>query len=324
MITLIVGDVSAYLAQAAQQISPHAKIITQENHADITDGTYYISLGDFVSLQDFIETLDKAENLIYCPPKKWSDGTNSGSKMKYWTEHYLMHFLNYKNVIHNNQLSFMSAEKSTMLSLADLRKSHDSQLWISGCSISHGVGVEQNQRFGKLLADLVNLPVSFLTKAGSSIQWAADQILRSDIRRDDIVVWGLTSMARVPYYSDGEIKHIVPQSYEKNLQLHKIIPIERLDDDNMTYQNLVKIHAVINFCQKVQAKLFLFGMIIDYDSIQWMADLPEYTQLNGRFGFLQHAKFLDLGTDGVHPGPLMHQWYCDQMFATIQKRLGTR
>jgi len=46
--------------------------------------------------------------------------------------------------------------------------------------------------------------------------------------------------------------------------------------------------------------------------------------LNGRFGFLEHARFLDLGSDNVHPGPLMHQWYCDQMFATIQKRLGTR
>jgi hypothetical protein len=324
MITLVVGDVSACLAQSAQQISPDAKIITPENHADITDGTYYISLGDFVSLVDFIETLDKAENLIYCPPKKWSDSTDSGSKMKYWTEYYLMHFLNYKNVIHNNQLSFMSAEKSIMLSLADTRKSHDSQLWISGCSISHGTGVAQNQRFGKLLADLVNLPVSFLTKGSSSIQWAADQILRSDIRCDDIVVWGLTSMARLPFYSNGEIKHIHPTTYVNNSQLHKIVPIEQLDGENMIYQNLVKIHAVINFCQKVQAKLFLFGIFIDYDSIQWVVDLPEYTQLYGRFGFSEHARFLDFGTDGAHPGPLMHQWYCDQMFATIQKRLGTR
>lgn len=324
MITLLVGDVEDYLAKKAIQLDPHARLITQENHADITDGTYYVSLGDFVSLEIFIDVLDKAETLIYCPPKKWSDNTNSGSKMKYWTEHYLMHFLNYKNVIHNNQLSFMSAEKSIMLSLSDTRKCHDSQLWISGCSVSHGVGVAQNQRFGKLLADLVNLPVSFLTKGSSSIQWAADQILRSDIRCNDIVVWGLTSMGRLPFYSNGEIKHIVPQTYVDNSQLNKIVPIERLDDDNMIYQNLVKIHAVINFCQKAQAKLFLFGMLIDYDSIQWMADLPEYTQLNGRFGFLEHARFLDLGTDGVHPGPLMHQWYCDQMFATIQKRLGTR
>jgi hypothetical protein len=204
--------------------------------------------------------------------------------------------------------------------LVDTRKSQEYQLWVGGCSISHGIGVKKNQRFGQLLSDALNLPVSFLTKGGSSIQWAADQILRSDIRPNDIVVWGLTSFTRLPYYSNGKIHHITPQTYKDNLEFNKIIPLDQLDGDNITYQNLAKIYAVINFCQKIQAKLFLFGILVDHQMLKWTADLPDYRQLHGCFDFMQNL-FIDLGSDNTHPGPRMHQWYCDQMLKTIQAHL---
>jgi hypothetical protein len=205
-----------------------------------------------------------------------------------------------------------------MLDLADERKTERTQLWVAGCSISHGIGVDPDQRYGQLLSEQLDLPVSFLTRGGSSIQWAADQILRSDIRSGDTVVWGLTGFCRFPYYSHGHVRHILTTYYELHPEFNQVINIERLDEDNMVYQSLRHIHAVINFCKKIQARLFLFGLLIDNHTLKWTADLPNYTQFYGCFGFDQ-GLFQDLGTDNEHPGPGMHQWYCNQMLKAMKQ-----
>ena len=50
-----------------------------------------------------------------------------------------------------------------MLTLADQRQDEcATQLWCVGCSITHGVGVNANERSGMLIADYLKLPVSFL------------------------------------------------------------------------------------------------------------------------------------------------------------------
>ena len=78
----------------------------------------------------------------------------------------------------------------------------------------------------------LNLPVSTLAQGGTSIFWAADQILRSDIRKDDIVIFMLTSTHRFPYYTNSQLKHITFRSLELDNELknkfNKIIIILRL------------------------------------------------------------------------------------------------
>lgn len=316
MITILVGDVADYLAKEAIKLDPEARLITQEKCKHLADGIYYTSLGDFDTLHDFVQTLEQAQHLVYCPPLIWSDEKKSVSNMKHWTEYYIMYFLSKKQVSGQDKLPLMLQEKQVILNLADERKTKKPQLWVVGCSISHGVGVDPDQRYGQLLSEQLNLPVSFLTRGGSSIQWAADQILRSDIKAGDTMIWGLPGFSRFPYYSDGHVQHILPSYYELHPTLNQVINIERLDDDNMAYQALTHIHAVINFCKKIQAQLFLFGLLIDNHTLKWTADLPNYTQFYGCFGFGQ-GLFQDLGTDNMHPGPRMHQWYCDQMLKRI-------
>ena len=318
MITLLVGDVTEYLSEEARKIDSQAKFINEHNHTNLSNGVYYTSLGDFLTLYNFIQTIDQAQHLIYCPPLAWSDEKKSFSYMKFWTEYYLLYFFKHKKITHNNKLPLLVEQKNVMLKLADTRKVPRKQLWVSGCSVSHGIGVSPTQRYGQLLANKMNLDVSFLTCSGSSIQWATDQIIRSDIRADDIVVWGITSFNRMPYYMDQQIWHINSSTYKYNPDFNKIIPIDLLDNDNMVYQNLISIHAVINFCNKIQAKLFLFGLLVDPHALKWTADLPYYTQLYGRFAFVDDNHSLDLGTDNQHPGPLMHQWYCQQMLQVIK------
>ena len=318
MITILVGDVTAYLAQEAAQVHPQAQLITQQNCRDLVDGVYYMSLGDFENLYEFVKVLEKAQQLIYCPPASWSDQSQSGSLMRFWTEYYLLYFLGKKHVSGRDRLPLMLEEKQVMLALADARKTPDPQLWVAGCSISIGTGVTPDQRYGQLLSQQLDLPVSFLTREGSSVSWAADQILRSDITAGDTVVWGITEFARMPFYSDRQVLRVTARYYDENPNFNSIIPIERLDDDNMVYHNLGRIHAVINFCSKARAQLFLFGLLVDRYTLKWTADLPNYTQFYGSFAFDQGV-FLDYGHDGMHPGPRMHQWYCDHMLEVINR-----
>jgi hypothetical protein len=318
MITILVGDITNYLAEEALRLDQHAKLITQANSKNLYDGVYYTSLGDFEDLYEFVKTLEQAHHLIYCPPKIWSDHAHSNANMEFWTECYLLFFLNKKQISGQDKLPLMLEEKNVMLGLSDVRKAAAQQLWIAGCSISHGTGVDSDQRYGQLLAQKLDLPVSFLTGRGSSVQWAADQILRSDVRAGDIVVWGVTSFARMPFYSDRQILPIRAAHYDKNPKFNSTIPIERLDDDNIVYRNLASIHAVINFCAKAKARLFLFGLLVDFNALKWTADLPNYTQLYGCFGFDQ-GLYLDVGTDHEHPGPQMHAWYCDQIFTIVKQ-----
>lgn len=318
MITVAVGDITEYLSQQAKHIDPDAKLITEANFHNLTPGVYYTSLGDFSRMIDFINTLDQADTLIYWPPTTWSDQNQSHSNMKFWTEYYLMYFWNQKTIVNNNQVPLMDQTKNNMLQLVDSRKTNAKQLWVSGCSVTYGTGIDPEQRYGQLLADALDLPVSFLSLPSTSIQWSADQILRSDIRAGDTVVWGITNFARFSYFTDGKVERIGSSYYQLHPTFNKIVPIERLDDENMAYQNLTRIHAVLNFCKKIQAKLFLFGLLVDHYDLKWTADLPNYKQLYGRFGF-DDGLYLDFGTDNMHPGPITHQWYAQQMLSTIKE-----
>ena len=83
--------------------------------------------------------------------------------------------------------------KNLFTQLQKYRQTDDKTLWITGCSITHGIGVSKEQRYADLLEKKLGLPTVLLTQSGSSIAWQTDQLLQSDIRAGDLVVWGLTS-----------------------------------------------------------------------------------------------------------------------------------
>ena len=85
------------------------------------------------------------------------------------------------------------------------RTTNDPVLWVAGCSFSSAVGVESDERWGHYVSNHFNLPEVNIAQGGASITFAADQILRSDIRPSDRVIWGLTGVARVDFVSsEGE------------------------------------------------------------------------------------------------------------------------
>jgi hypothetical protein len=315
-IVILIGDVGSYLADIAKQLDPTASLVTKSNCVDLASGVYYTSLGDFDQLADFVQLLAQADTLIYQPPDQWSDCDSAGfSYMKVWTEFYLLFYQSRAEVLEIHSL--VPPDINSMLALSNRRHSDQPQLWNVGCSITHGVGVEDHERYGQLVADFLNLPVSFLSASGSSIPWAADQILRSDIRENDIVVWGLTSHSRFPYYSDNVLVHVNASYYQQNPQFNSVVDLSKLDSANMQYSSVVAIAQVVNFCKKIGATLIIAGVLVDRHFIQYAARFPNYIQLLGNTGHDESTLFIDLGTDNNHPGPAAHKYYAKHIINKI-------
>jgi hypothetical protein len=196
-------------------------------------------------------------------------------------------------------LDLLEYQNTKYLRLNSIRDTDSPVLWVSGCSISYGIGVNTFEKYGELLSSSLNLPVTYLTKSGSSLKWQSDQILRSDIQKDDIVVWGLTQEVRTVKIKDGKV-------------LTENDPEIRLDEHRL-YDAVTEIYQVVNFCRKIQCQLVLLPIISSEVLNLLLVHLDEYTHLPYR------TKPLDYGTDHLHPGPLTHKWYAEYAVNKILK-----
>jgi len=184
-------------------------------------------------------------------------------------------------------------------------------LWVAGCSFSSAVGVATNQRWSYHVASKLNLPEVNLAIGGASIWDAADQLLRADIRKGDIVVWGVTNIGRVDIVDeDGMLRSMPVNDYVNSGNTY--YSLDYLMSDTQCIQSVRYIKQVINHCDKVNANLYLVNFL-DNDFISKL--------------FINDSKFLDLyshlaspidcGTDGVHPGPKQHLKYAEQILSKI-------
>jgi len=213
-----------------------------------------------------------------------------------------------------------TVELSTINKLNQVRANSEQLLWLSGCSITSGVGVTDAERYGTILAKKLNLPMVDLARPGASILYSADQILRSDIRAGDIVVWGLTSIGRVEICDDLDFSTLTIRDYVK---IDKSLQYWNLDYFGSSTQSLMHIRMilqVINFCKKIGAKLYFANM---FDTL-WIPVV-----FGGHDNFINFAtnvdpaspfipSFVDKGTDGEHPGPKQHQYYAEKIFNLIE------
>jgi hypothetical protein len=300
-ITVYVGDVVEDLAIAACTSDASAKLIDSTNYQNLSTGTYYTSIGDLNRLRHFGSILQQADNIFYIEPAEWSD-----VKIKYWTEDYLSAFFYAGNKVINGFQISKSNDYEDILAISDTRKTNYRQLWIAGCSISHGVGVGVDQTFGKLLSDHLQIPVSFLTRSGSSIKWQADQILRSDLKKGDILVWGLTAINRASKWENSILSHCTISSTKD----HNILQL--LNSDQMIYDAVTAIHQVLNFCAKVDCKIILASLLA-HGIEPYINNCSNFIGLEHHFGRDVGELYADLGTDGNHPGPLMHQYYAEEI-----------
>jgi hypothetical protein len=183
-------------------------------------------------------------------------------------------------------------------------------LWIVGDSIAHGIGINPDQRYGILLAELTGLPVKFITHPGSSMQWASAELCQADLQNNDTVVWLFTLPDR--FYSDGQ-----------HLGVWNCNEVEFFDSEELKNININAITNAIQYCQNKNARLLMFEhwkQWWDFKSPWDFLDPVIKVQINDitevRIGARQ---FIDRGTDGEHPGPQTHKIMSELMYKVLIK-----
>jgi hypothetical protein len=314
---LLVGTANEYLIQKAREYSDNPILVTEENWTEeIAVG--YTGIEEFSEVTILLQLLHRAKEIYYFP----KDNENHSTKSYRTNLEFILLLTNQTIPVFNLPTRLLGndvvLQKSAKFSkLVDTRKSDANQLWTAGCSYTYGMGVDTKENYPTLLSNMLDLPVSNLAEIGSSIPWAADQILRSDIRKDDIVIWGLTGKERINWWIDDRCSNILICIYDIYKGLEKRFPKRLLlDSDNSLYQALTHIHQVINFCQKVEAKVLIVGLLTSEEDFLYLHNLPEYYHYYNKNSF----EMLDYGSDNVHPGPLQHQDYAQVIYEQLQLR----
>jgi len=314
-ITLFVGDCTEDLATQAKDFDSSAYLVDFSNYQKFLDQTNhtltaYTSAADLPKMSQneavFYQVLQKADQIYYCPPTTWSDHTDEFSlqNMKQLTEYFLYLIHSKKNNVRGLDLS--NYANNFYLKLQDKRKPNSqAQLWVAGCSVTAGVGVDSDERFAVLVAENFDGQFVDLSKAGSSMEFAADQILRSDVRKGDFVVWGLTSEYRALVW-DRKCQtsaSINPYKFDYT----NTNKADDIVDETRLYKALIAFVQVENFCKKVGAHLIAVPILCSEALQLLLHDHDSYYQLP------YMPCFLDLGSDNIHPGREQHKWYSDRI-----------
>lgn len=314
--TLFVGDIYKELAITAKNYDSDAYLITKENY-NFASGTVYTCIADMERLELFFHVCKCAEKIFYCPPEIWSDQNKKGiSDQKKFTENILIYCSQFK-FVHNlpvNQKKFLQKDF-----LQDTRKTKNKQLWVAGCSITKGNGIEEKDNWKTHVADYFRLQYTDLSLSSSSIQFASDQICRADIKKEDLVFWQLTSHERYPaiHPQSKALIQITTGRYTDQLEMVSNFDINRLDEPTLYYQNVLAVRRVVNFCKKIDAKLVILGVMNDFDSTWQNFDVDCHRQL-----LCWPDEWPDLGTDNIHPGPLTHKIFATEFLAFYKELYG--
>ena len=298
-------------AKADKRRRAKAVLITQSNIQDFlknTSAVGYTSLADVGDHEQFFQLCLCADKIYYRPPSKWSH-----SNQQTYTEHVLAWISQHKTIDGVEHL----LEKNQHFGqdfLQDTRKTDQPQLWAAGCSVTHGIGVETDQTYRHIAAQELGLEHSNLSYPGSSIAWQSDQICRADIRPNDVVLWGLTSLHRIPVFHDSKVMHLNSRQYEKYPDLIKKFPIDLLDNETLLYHNVLAVRRAANFCQKIGAKLVALVLLPDFENLYLHYNVPVLQYLRPT-----HHKFVDLGTDDIHPGPKQHKIFAQEFLKFYSK-----
>ena len=308
-IHIFVGDCDEDLAKAARSCDPTAFLIDSVVYQKLKKGQLpqqfvaYTSLSDLPKITEndspLWTVLNLADRITYHPPAVWSDHTEifdhwSAQRM---TEYLLSEIQREKNNVRGSNLDhYISTDWLPVCA----GRSHDgTQLWVAGCSVSHGVGVADNQRYGYLVAERLGQPVRFLTQPGSSISWATDQLLRADIKANDVVIWGITSEYRQTSLINNKIVH--RPFWSRDVSDRRDID----NTENFFYLGLTAVHQVRNHINKIGARLVLLPLLCSENIKIRLLHCAEYCSVP------YAERYLDLGTDGEHPGPGQHRAYAD-------------
>jgi len=277
-------------------------------------GVFYTSLSDFQYKYGLLyEVCLSVDQIIYNPPLAWkennfADYITSSSKDisdRICTECFLICL---RDVTKVNGLENIFNIKSFYPIVN--RQTDSPNLWIAGCSFSSADGVDDDERWGQIVAKQLNMPTNFLAESGSGNLYQVSKILSSDIRKDDIVILQITSPERYTIIHKEKLLRVNAYSYQIFPELINMFPPNRLDEPINYVEQIENFKILENICKKIGAKLMVWsqhmmpGILLSY-----LIKQDHYFHFTNAKYTLSTEFMLDYGTDNMHPGPLQHQEY---------------
>jgi hypothetical protein len=187
-----------------------------------------------------------------------------------------------------------------------------------GCSITEGVGVDDNQTWPNRFSQLIPSAVDFnFAMGGRSNDYISRCLLTYyDLIRPDLVLIMYTNPQRREVYTKtGEIEPFMPTAswgYMNETEDGKMMQniLTELQNDNEDYINWYKNHLLIKYFLKSNNCNWLwngsFGISKDY---------IEFNRFDG-----DYSNYLDKGVDGSHPGPKHNYEYSIRLFEHIKDK----
>ena len=317
MKTLYIGETNSADSKLYYEIDESACNLHIGNYKTALEekpaGVFYTSLSDFQNENHtMVQTCLLFDEIIYRPPAVWTK-----DPVRQQTEEFLqaLKFSQTKKtkmnwIVGDNDANIVTA--NDIFANSPDRKTKNPQIWVAGCSFSEAVGVEDDEKWGTLLANKLNMPVNILAEGASGNSYQARKLLSADIRENDIVIFQITTPHRETIFHPkyGQL-HVNSRSFEIISDLYKLYTPDRLDDPTIIINQIKDIQNVVNFLQKTKTKFLLWSPGI------WLPmgkHLTEHFLEHKEYFYYNVCKMADVGTDGIHPGPETHKQYADFVF----------
>lgn len=199
------------------------------------------------------------------------------------------------------------------------KKTSKKTLWVAGCSWSSAFGVEDTERWGNLVANKLDYEEVNLAIGGGSLWDASDQIIRADIKEEDLIIWGLTSAGRIDVIKNNNLKSF--PAFEA--QVSKYYKKTFLFSTSQYLIAMRQIQQVITHCNKIKAKLYLVNFLEPCWIPLLLKDHNNFLDLSSGF-YQSNFKLIDYAADNAHPGPKQHQEYAEKIINFIKETNNVR
>ena len=188
------------------------------------------------------------------------------------------------------------------ISFADTRvnnRPNKPTLWVFGCSHSHGVGLLPNEKkFGEIVAESLNLPITLISKPGSSLSWSTRNLIAADIKPNDVVIWQLTTPHRISQYNGINTTEIMlAHSNDRHL-------LEVYDDNQIFFNHINLLNFGVQYLRRMGVKFVIVSILPKLENFfyEYLIEYSKYSE----YCYTPGCQ-LDLGSDQVHSGPLSHK-----------------
>ena len=279
---------------------------------------YHTSIAD-VQFENIQRVVQSSNEIVLVDLNLFTDGIKDGDYFQYGR------LINELFRVRDKVVNFEWVDELDYNFFSNLLKQRTSDnpvLWTLGCSVTYGVGVKHEERWGSILSNNLGMPELSLSLPGHSNTWCADQILRSDVRPGDIVVWGLTDISRVEYSTNWQL-HATPITDYSQLPEHlQHYKLDYFDSQTKFVTTIKIVLQVVNYCKKIGVKLYLINLMDTtyfkavFDSMHNYIDCAAERDY---YNYDDPLNFIDLGSDKKHPGPKQHQYYAEQLLNLIKE-----